>query len=132
MIFATICARFDTSITGGNSNFTDISGHWAQKDIERAATLGWIQGYEDGTFRPENYITRAEAMTMINRMLCRMPENEEALLDDMIVWPDNQPGEWYYLAVQEATNGHEFAPVGEVYEHWTKLIAPPDWSKYES
>lgn len=130
--FATICARFDTTVTDGDSNFTDISGHWAQADIERAATLGWIQGYTDGTFRPENYITRAEAMTMINRVLCRIPEDEDDLLKDMIVWPDNQSGAWYYLAVQEATNGHDYASKGEVYERWTKLIAAPNRTKYEN
>ena len=74
--FATICARFDKTQISTGSNFTDISGHWAEKYIERAATLGWIAGYSDGTFRPSNYITRAEAMTMINRVLCRVPETE--------------------------------------------------------
>ena len=87
--FATICARFDKTQISTSSNFTDISGHWAEKYIERAATLGWIAGYSDGTFRPSNYITRAEAMTMINRVLCRMPETESDLLPGMITWPDN-------------------------------------------
>ena len=129
--FAAICARFDTSKRDGDSNFTDISGHWAEAEIERAASLGWIMGYTDGTFRPENYITRAEAMTMINRVLNRLPEDEDDLLDGMNVWPDNKPGDWYYLAVQEATNSHDFTRKGDVHEHWTKLTADPDWSQYQ-
>ena len=129
--FAAICARFDTSKRDGDSDFTDIAGHWAEAEIERAATLGWIMGYTDGTFRPENYITRAEAMTMINRVLNRLPESEDDLLDGMNVWPDNQPGAWYYLAVQEATNSHDFNRKGDVHEHWIKLTADPDWTKYQ-
>ena len=129
--FAAICARFDTGLTDGNSNFTDISGHWAEKEIERAATLGWVQGDPDGRFRPNAYITRAEAMTMINRVLCRIPETESDLLNGMNIWPDNQPGAWYYLAVQEATNSHDFERKGEVFEKWTALTEDPDWSRYE-
>lgn len=129
--FATICARFDKTQISTGSNFTDISGHWAEKYIERAATLGWIAGYSDGTFRPGNYITRAEAMTMINRVLCRMPQSEDDLLNDMTVWPDNHPTDWHYLAVQEATNSHEFDRKGEVNEKWTKLTKAPDWTRYQ-
>ena len=129
--FATICARFDKTQTSTSSNFTDISGHWAEKYIERAATLGWIAGYSDGTFRPGNYITRAEAMTMINRVLCRMPQSADDLLNDMTVWPDNHPTNWYYLAVQEATNSHDFDRKGEVNEKWTKLTNGSDWRQYQ-
>ena len=128
--FATICARFDKTQISTSSNFTDISGHWAEKYIERAATLGWIAGYSDGTFRPSNYITRAEAMTMINRVLCRMPETESGLLPGMITWPDNQPGTWYYLAVQEATNSHDYDRKDAIHEKWTALTEAPDW-KYD-
>ena len=129
--FATICARFDKTQISTSSNFTDISGHWAEKYIERAATLGWIAGYSDGTFRPSNYITRAEAMTMINRVLCRMPQSEGDLLNDMTIWPDNHPTDWHYLAVQEATNSHDFNRQGEVGESWTKLTSAPDWTRYQ-
>lgn len=128
--FATICARFDKTQISTGSNFTDISGHWAEKYIERAAALGWIAGYSDGTFRPGNYITRAEAMTMINRVLCRMPETESDLLPGMITWPDNQPGTWYYLAVQEATNSHDYDRKDAIHEKWTALTEAPDW-KYD-
>lgn len=129
--FAAICARFDTGLTEGNSNFTDISGHWAEEEIKRAVSLGWIRGYEDGTFRPDQYITRAEAMTIINRVLCRIPEDESDLLPDMNVWPDNASDAWYYLAVQEATNSHDYRHKGEVYETWTDMNADPDWTRYQ-
>ena len=129
--FATICARFDKTQISTSSNFTDISGHWAEMYIERAATLGWIAGYSDGTFRPSNYITRAEAMTMINRVLCRMPQSADDLLNNMTVWPDNHPTDWHYLAVQEATNSHDFDRKGEVNETWTKLTSAPDWTRYQ-
>ena len=129
--FATICARFDKTQISTSSNFTDISGHWAEKYIERAATLGWIAGYSDGTFRPSNYITRAEAMTMINRVLCRMPQSEDDLLNDMTIWPDNHPTDWHYLAVQEATNSHDFDRKGAVNEKWTKLTNGSDWRQYQ-
>ena len=130
--FAAICARFDTNKRDGDSNFSDIAGHWAEAEIERAATLGWINGYSDGTFHPDNAITRAEAMTMINRVLQRLPETENDLLDDMNVWPDNQPSAWYYLAVQEATNSHDFDRKDDgVHETWTDMTADPDWMQYQ-
>lgn len=128
--FAAICARFDSGKAEENSGFTDISGHWAEKEIERAATLGWVSGYTDGSFHPDAPITRAEAMTLINRVLCRMPETKADLLDSMTKWPDNQPGAWYYLAVQEATNSHTYEQKDSKYETWTALTAEPDWSKY--
>ena len=81
--FAAICARFDTGKSNGEQTFSDIQGHWAEKYIERAAELGWIKGFEDGSFRPDTYITRAQAMTMINRVLNRIPEDESDLLPGM-------------------------------------------------
>lgn len=129
--FAVICARFDTAKGSGESDFTDISGHWAEAEIERAATLGWVMGYTDDTFRPESDITRAEAMTMINRVLNRLPESEDDLLSGMNVWPDNKPGDWYYLAVQEATNSHRFVRRDNTHERWIRLISDPDWSEYQ-
>lgn len=128
--FSVICASFDRRQINGGTSFSDISGHWAEKSIERAATLGWIAGYADDTFRPNHYITRAEAMTMINRVLCRAPETEGDLLPGMITWPDNQPGTWYYLAVQEATNSHDYDRKDAIHETWTALTEAPDW-KYD-
>lgn len=129
--FAAICARFNTRPVENSGSFSDISGHWAENEIERAAAFGWISGYPDGTFRPDARITRAEAMTMINRVLCRMPQSESDLLDSMVTWPDNKPSDWHYLAVQEATNSHDFDRQGEVGESWTKLTSVPDWTRYQ-
>ena len=129
--FAAICARFNTKPVENSSSFSDISGHWAENEIERAAAFGWISGYPDGTFHPDARITRAEAMTMINRVLCRMPQSESDLLDSMVTWPDNKPSDWHYLAVQEATNSHDFNRQGEVGESWTKLTSVPDWKQYQ-
>lgn len=129
--FAAICARFDTGRAEGDSNLTDIAGHWAEAEIERAAALGWVAGYPDGTFRPNSNITRAEAMTIINRVLQRLPQDEGDLLTDMTIWPDNNPTDWYYLAIQEATNSHEFVRKSDgIHERWTKCIADPDWTQY--
>ena len=129
--FAAICARFNTKPVENSGSFSDISGHWAENEIQRAAAFGWISGYPDGTFRPDARITRAEAMTMINRVLCRMPQGESDLLDSMVTWPDNKPSDWHYLAVQEATNSHDFNRQGEVGESWTKLTSIPDWKRYQ-
>ena len=130
--FAAICARFDTGKSNGEQTFSDIQGHWAEKYIQRAAELGWIKGFEDGTFRPDTYITRAQAMTMINRVLNRIPEDESDLLPGMNVWPDCKPGDWFYLTVQEATNSHDFKHKAGSYETWTGLNADPDWTRYEN
>jgi len=128
--FAAICSRFDRSNVEIKSDFNDISGHWAENEIRRAASLGWIQGYTDGSFKPDQNITRAEAASMINRMLHRLPETVDDLLDGMIQWPDNQPSDWYYINMQEATNSHDFKQKGEINEHWTELTANPDWDRY--
>lgn len=130
--FAAICARFDTGKSNGEQTFSDIQGHWAEKYIQRAAELGWIKGFEDGTFRPDTYITRAQAMTMINRVLNRIPEDESDLLPGMNVWPDCNPGDWFYLAIQEATNSHDYRHKAGCYETWTRLTKDPDWTRYEN
>lgn len=129
--FAAICARFDDSGVDGITTFTDTVGHWAEDEISRAAALGWIQGYSDGTFRPNQYITRAQAVTMINRVLCRLPEDTDDLLSGMNTWTDCHESDWFYLAIQEATNSHDFVAKDRVYESWTDLNRAPDWSRYE-
>ncbi len=130
--FAAICARFDNSEFEVVDNFTDVAGHWAEHDIHEAAAHGWIRGYEDGTFKPDQFITRAEAMTMINRVLNRVPEAADDLLSGMIIWPDNSDKTaWYYLAVQEATNSHDYKMKNHIYEKWTALRGVTDWTKYE-
>lgn len=121
--FATVCARFDQSGAAEDRDFSDIGGHWAEQYIRQAAALGWVQGYPDGTFGPDRPITRAEAVTMINRVLRRNPGSKDDLLSGMKVWPDNPEGAWYYLEVQEATNGHEFHRKDDGHEKWTVLSA---------
>lgn len=131
--FAAIAARFDEIAYDGEDLFSDIAGHWAQEEINAAANNGWILGYTDGTFGPQKYITRAEAMTLVNRVLNRLPEDTSDLLDDMIRWPDNQDTNiWYYLAVQEATNSHDYERKSDgVHEKWTALNENEDWVKYQ-
>ena len=130
---ATIISAF-ANLTENTKTFTDIEGHWAQKYIELAAGNGWITGYEDGTFRPNNEITRAETMTMINRVMKRVPKDETCLLDGMTTYPDCVSGQWYYIAVQEATNSHYFQrEVGATdgSEKWLELRENFDWSQLE-
>lgn len=103
--------------------FSDIKGHWAEKSIEIAATQGWIAGYTDGTFKPDKFITRAEAVLFINSALGRMPENAEDLLPDMKVFKDNADSDkWYYIAIQEAANIHEYALKASGCETWTLVL----------
>ena len=121
--------------------FSDVSGHWAEGYIAYAAGLGFVQGYEDGTFRPDEPITRAEVATLMNNSLNRHVESEEDLLEGMKTWVDNQPGTWYYFAVQEATNSHFYDRKDDVdeenpwasivYEVWTALRENPDWALLE-
>ena len=107
--FAAIAARFDNDGDKTAAKFSDIATHWAKDEISIAYNNGWITGYPDGTFGPQRDITRAETMTLVNRVLNRQPETEDDLLPNMTVWTDNaNPKAWYYLAVQEATNSHYY------------------------
>jgi len=129
---AAIIARF-ANLSEGTVSFTDIEGHWAQKSIELAAGNGWINGYSDGTFRPNEKITRAATMAMINRVLDRHVENVEDLLPDMNVWSDNMdPGYTFYFDIQEATNFHECQRIdNSPNEKWTVKLEDIDWTVYE-
>ena len=130
--FAAIAARFDESTRYGETRFTDVAGHWAIREIAKAYNNGWIKGYPDNTFRPNRNITRAEAMTLINRVLNRAPETEKDLLSNMNKWSDNMDVDaWYYLAVQEATNSHDYRRKSSSYEHWIRMLEDPNWAKYE-
>ena len=130
--FAAIAARFDEHKAAKLASFTDIYGHWAINEISLAYENGWIKGYNDGTFRPNRNITRAEAMALINRVLNRAPEKPSDLLNDMNKWTDNMDTtKWYYLDVQEATNSHDYTRKTNNYELWKKMLADPDWAKYE-
>ena len=129
---AAIIARF-ANLSEGTVSFSDIEGHWAQKSIELAAGNGWINGYSDGTFRPNEKITRAATMAMINRVLDRHVENVEDLLPDMNVWSDNMdPGYTFYFDIQEATNFHECQRIdNSPNEKWTVKLEDIDWTVYE-
>ena len=132
--FATITARFlEASYDGGN-RFPDIDGHWAAEYINEDANAGIVDGYEDGTFRPQQNITRAEAVTMVNRTVDRHPDADH-LLDNMVTWPDNPESAWYYAQIQEATNAHAYTMHTDQedapYEIWTELLPNRDWSALE-
>ena len=131
--FAAIAARFDSNGDKTAAKFSDIANHWAKDEISIAYNNGWITGYPNGTFGPQRDITRAEAMTLVNRVLDRQPETEDDLLPNMTVWTDNaNPKAWYYLAVQEATNSHYYEfKTNSQYEKWTELRETRDWSQLE-
>ena len=120
--FAAIISKFDQYEIKNRNRFPDIAGHWAEEAILEVAEAGWVGGYEDGTFCPEKNLTRAETMVIINKMLGRTPQSVDDLLDGMIIWPDNaDPTAWYYLDVQEATNGHDYTKHANGCETWTLL-----------
>ena len=131
--FAAIAARFDNDGDKTAAKFSDIATHWAKDEISIAYNNGWITGYPDGTFGPQRDITRAETMTLVNRVLNRQPETEDDLLPNMTVWTDNaNPKAWYYLAVQEATNSHYYEfKMNSQYEKWTELRETRDWKAPE-
>lgn len=130
--FAAIAARFDETQSGKSATFSDVIGHWAAKEIGIAYYNDWIKGYPDGTFKPDQNITRAEAMTLINRVLERKPESPADLLTNMNKWTDNMDtSKWYYLDVQEATNSHAYTRKTFNYELWRQMLNDPDWSRYE-
>lgn len=131
--FAAIAARFDNDGDKTAAKFSDIATHWAKDEISIAYNNGWITGYPNGTFGPQRDITRAETMTLVNRVLNRQPETEDDLLPNMTVWTDNaNPKAWYYLAVQEATNSHYYKfKTNSKYEKWTELRETRDWTLLE-
>lgn len=120
---ASMLAQF-ANVTGGTNMFSDVPAtHWAADYIAAAVRSGWIQGYPDGTFRPEQTIKRAEMTAMVNRALGRDPQSASDLLEGMKTWKDNaDPTAWFYLDIQEAANGHTYArKTGG--EYWTGLVA---------
>lgn len=131
--FAAIAARFDSNGDKTTAKFSDIATHWAKDEISIAYNNGWITGYPNGTFGPQRDITRAETMTLVNRVLNRQPETENDLLPNMVTWTDNaNPNAWYYLAVQEATNSHYYKfKTNSKYEKWTELRETRDWTQLE-
>ena len=131
--FATIAIRFFSGVYEGEDLFPDIKGHWAEDYINNAANKGLVKGYEDGTFGPDRYITRAEAVTLVNRTLNRHPHND-GLHQDMLRWPDNMDtSKWYYADMQEATNSHEPDKNKSTAdkEYWGKMLPIRDWEALE-
>lgn len=131
--FAAIAARFDADGDKTLAAFSDIANHWAKNEISVAYNNGWVDGYPDGTFGPQRNITRAETVTLVNRVLNRKPETEDDLLPDMTTWTDNADKKaWYYLAIQEATNSHYYKyKENSEYEKWTELRETRDWTQLE-
>ncbi|MDO4271340.1 MAG: S-layer homology domain-containing protein [Eubacteriales bacterium] len=121
--FAAVAVRFGADAYGGDDLFLDIAPHWARNEINRAADKGWLRGDGDGRFRPDDPITRAEAVALVNRMLERAPETAADLLDGMKTFTDNaDPAKWYHLDLQEAANGHDYTRKADnMHEIWTSL-----------
>ena len=134
---AAMLAQFSDAKPVKGVKFSDVSAeHWAYEAIAIAAKMGWIEGYPDGTFRPDATITRAEMMTLVNRALDRVPSDEDHLLSKrvMLTFPDCKSGDWFYIAVQEATNSHTYeraATEKNGDEQWTALRANRDWTQLE-
>jgi len=119
-------------VTDGNA-FTDIEGHWASNAINVAYLQGWIRGFGDGTFRPDQQITRAEVTALINRALGRLPKTADDLLDGMVTWSDNMnQSAWYFIYIQEATNcNHHVMKDCGIHKTWIEFIAPRNWRVLE-
>ena len=129
--FVSIAARF-ASKTTGRASYSDISSsHWAARAIAVCASNGWVQGYADGTFRPDQPITRAEAMTIINRMLGR-GVSKGYVCKGITRYADNDSSKWYYYEVLEATNDHEYQN-SRPFEQWVRASVAHDYDieKYE-
>ncbi len=129
--FAALASRFLSNADVPDSGFDDLDGHWAKDEVDRAVAAGWIKGYDDGLFHPDEPMSRAQVMTLVNRMLGRLPA-ADGLTGDMLRWPDNPADKWYYLDVQEATNGHTYDRSGSTgIERWRALTENRDWTALE-
>ena len=131
--FTKIAVSFFKHAGGASSSpFNDVpDSAWYAEFVKAAAELGLIDGYEDGTFRPNAPITRAEACTIVNRTLGRAPDKDNLLPEhEMLTWPDNSRDAWYYAQIQEATNSHDYQWLGAI-ELWTAKLAERDWDALE-
>ena len=127
--FASIVSRFDSLNYNGDNKFNDISGHWASNFINAASEKGWISGYPDGSFKPQNNITRAEAITLINNVLNRHVDSE-GLHEDAKKWSDMKESDWFYHAVMEATNSHDYNRETDSHpENWTEINENRTWEE---
>lgn len=120
-----------------DGRFSDVHGaEWYISYLMTALEEGLIEGYPDGSFRPNRPITRAETCTIVNRTLGRKPEKDHLLPEsDMINWPDNiNRNIWYYAQMQEATNSHDYRWISigsEACEQWTAKLIERDWAALE-
>ena len=128
--FAILLTKFFDEPGTSSHSLTDISGHYAEAAIAKVAQKGWIEGYPDGTFKPDAHISRAETAKLVNRILERTP-HIDGLLEYMIEFPDVVKSEWYYAEVQEATNSHEYERESKTFENWTRLLPVRDWAALE-
>lgn len=126
--FASIASKFDQLVYPGINRFSDIEKHWAKTYINSSAEKGWINGYADGTFRPDNIIVRCEAAKLINEVLDRRV-NIEGLHEDTKHWPDNTQDKWYYEIMLEASNTHDYerADKPKSMERWIRIKPNPVW-----
>jgi len=122
--FATIASRFFELEDGADNTFSDVAdNHWAKEYIDSAVIKGWLIGYEDGTFRPDQPIKRSEAVTIINRMLNREADKEyiKANYEDVLTYPDLAESHWAYYEILEASNWHDHKVENNV-ETWTDIF----------
>ena len=131
--FVAVMARAaGLTLSDGAHLFPDIADHWAAEYINAMVDAGWIEGFDDGTFRPNRVTTRAEAAAIINRVLHRLPQSVDSLLPNMVTWPDNMNvNSWHYLYIQEATNSHTHTDSPDGYENWVELLPPRNWAVLE-
>ena len=129
---------FETTTAEYQGYYTDVpEDAWFTDYVEAASRVGLIQGFEDNTFRPNTNITRAQACVIVNRALNRKPDEDHLLPEkQMVTWPDNNPGDWYYADMQEATNSHDYTWLSKgsekkYMEDWTKKLEQRDWAAFE-
>ena len=120
---ATIASRFDNLSPFESNSFSDVDGHWANKYINSSAKKGWVNGYPDGSFKPDQYITRAEFVTLVNNVLERRVHKEN-ILENARAFPDLLESKWYYEAMQEAINSHLYIRLEDTVEQWEEIVYP--------
>ena len=135
--FTAIATRFFDYEAEYDGAFNDVSARaWYADYVQAAVDMGLVDGYPDGGFHPDAYITRAEACTIVNRVLHRVPHEDHLLAESVMnTWPDNPKSAWYYEDMQEATNSHDYDWIrvdGETVEDWTKKLPERDWSALET
>lgn len=119
--FAAIASRFE-KLTEGSKSFTDVPDtYWAARYINFAATRGWVTGYSDGTFKPENTITRAEVAAVTCRLLERSADQSyiRSHLKELRTFSDVTESHWAYWYAMEAANGHDYTKSGGS-ENWSR------------